>query len=385
MSLPGGAPEAGVEWIEWEDAGGAHRARWHSESGQPAPRRLRVLREAVRAETLHREISEGGAILWCGDYHQGRELVQALARRVDRARSKRALSDDLTERFHRERMARTQRAQVLGRVLVPFDPGYALPLGRAPDVAAACTAAWGETADPLIVSLRELLGVIGAFEWQRKGVHINALDASIHPAYGVFSPVRGEYVDLIANAPLANDARTAFDIGCGTGVLAAVLARRGLDVVATDLDPRAIACARCNIESLGLTQRVQVVTADLFPPGRADVVVCNPPWLPGRATTPLERAVYDPGSAMLYGFIDGVAERLEARGEAWLVLSDLAERLGLRRREALLARFALAGLEVVACDEVAPLHPRARDASDPLHLARQSERTALWRLSRRGA
>ena len=110
-------------------------------------------------------------------------------------------------------------------------------------------------------------------------------------------------------------------------------------------------------------------------------MVCNPPWLPGRATTPLERAVYDPDSAMLHGFIDGVTEHLTPHGEAWLILSDLAEHLGLRRRDDLLARFAQAGLRVIERHETSPRHARARDADDALHAARRAERTSLWRLA----
>ncbi len=113
--------------------------------------------------------------------------------------------------------------------------------------------------------MRELLGMIGAYEWRRKGVEIPALEARIHPRYGVFSPVRGEYVDLVANEPLP--AKTlAFDIGTGTGVLSAVLARRGVRrVVATDMDERALACARDNIARLGYDKQVEVIAADLFP------------------------------------------------------------------------------------------------------------------------
>ena len=75
-------------------------------------------------------------------------------------------------------------------------------------------------------------------------MEIPALNARIHPHYGVFSPLRGEYVDLVARTPMPRGS-VAFDIGTGTGVLAAVLARRGgKRVIATDTDPRALACAR---------------------------------------------------------------------------------------------------------------------------------------------
>lgn len=119
----------------------------------------------------------------------------------------------------------------------------------------------------------------------------------MHPAFGVFSPVRGEYVDLVASAPLPST-ESAFDIGTGTGVLAAVLAQRGVKAVtATDQDPRALQCARSNLSRLGYGDQVTVVEADLFPEGTAPLVVCNPPWIPAKpprpsntpSTTPLER------------------------------------------------------------------------------------------------
>ena len=205
-----------------------------------------------------------------------------------------------------------------------------------PICAQACTRGLGPAdGQPSVASLRELLGLVGAHEWRKKGVEMPALgappDNRIHPHYGVFSPVRGEYLDLVADAPLPSK-ELAFDIGTGTGVLAAVLARRGVErVVATDLDPRALACARDNIAGSGCGDQVEVVQADLFPPGQAPLVVCNPPWLPARPSSPLEHAIYDPDSRMLRGFLGGLAAHLAPGGEGWLILSDLAEHLGLRQ------------------------------------------------------
>lgn len=67
----------------------------------------------------------------------------------------------------------------------------------------------------------------------------------------------------------------AFDIDTSTGVLAAILAKRGVSrVIATENDARAIACARENIRRLGYVKKVEVVEAELFPEGRTPLIVC---------------------------------------------------------------------------------------------------------------
>ncbi|MGZ5787681.1 MAG: methyltransferase, partial [Ramlibacter sp.] len=145
--------------------------------------------------------------------------------------------------------------------------------------------------------------------------------------------------------------------------------------------PRALACARDNVARLGLQGQVEVIEADLFPDGRAPLIVCNPPWLPGRASSPLERAIYDEDSRMLRGFLQGLPAHLAPGGEGWLILSDLAEHLGLRAPGELAALVQAAGLRVVARSTAHPRHPKAADASDPLHAARAREVTSLWRLA----
>lgn len=367
--------------ISWTEDGAARTARWQSEAGLPPPGRVVVADDRISADAAFRLASEGTALLWRGDFQNARLLLQAMARRIERKARKPAGTVAPAEAFHRYRLGQAQRARTLGMLLLPFDDDYRIPLRRAPDVTAACCEAYGPPDGPLVASLRELLGLIGAHEWRKAGVPVPALEARIHPHYGVFAPVRGEYVDLVATAPLPTGCTLAFDIGTGTGVLAAVLARRGVErIVASDLDPRALACAGENMTCLGLAGHVEVVSANLFPPGRASLIVCNPPWLPGRAGTPLERAVYDPGSRMLLGFLEGLAAHLEPGGEGWLVLSDLAEHLGLRLREELLAAFDRAGLAVAGRLDVKPRHSRAADPADPLHTARAAETTSLWRL-----
>ncbi|MYR35349.1 methyltransferase [Nocardiopsis alba] len=373
--------------VHWTESHTSRSARWHSESDIPPHDRVVVADDRMKADTAYRLACEGTALLWRGDFHNARRLLQAMGRRVDRKPVR--TGDDPTEAFHLHRRARGHRARVLGRLLVLLEADHSLDLRRAPDVRRACTEAYGTAHEPSVISLTELLGVIGAHEWRKKGVEIPALDARVHPHYGVFSPVRGEYVDLVADAPLpvsmedrATD-RTAFDLGTGTGVLAALLARRGVDrVVATDINPRALECARENAHRLDLSERVEVVGPTLFPEGRADLIVCNPPWLPVRPTSALERGVYDSDGDMLRGFLDGLTAHLEPGGEGWLILSDLAEHLGLRTREELLTAIEAAGLRVVDRTDTRPRHSRAKDATDPLHTARAAEVTSLWRLTR---
>uniref|UniRef100_UPI00016A2E3E methyltransferase n=1 Tax=Burkholderia ubonensis TaxID=101571 RepID=UPI00016A2E3E len=288
--------------FHWTDAAGVdHAVRWRSEAGVAAPKRAVQADDRINADAAYRLACEGTALVWQGDFQNARQLVQAMARRVDR-KPKKAKAAAGVDAFNLHRLAQSQRARTLGMLLIPLDADYTIPLRRAPDVRAACEEAYGPGGAPSVVSLRELLGLVGAHEWRKKGVPIPALGgAAIHPHYGVFSPVRGEYVELVARAPLPADT-LAFDIGTGTGVLAAVLAARGVKrVVATDQDSRALACARENVERLGCAAQVDVVEADLFPAGRAPLVVCNPPWVPARPSAPIEYAVYDPDSRMLRG------------------------------------------------------------------------------------
>ena len=93
-----------------------------------------------------------------------------------------------------------------------------------------------------------------------------------------------------------------------------------------------------------------------------------------------DRAIYDEDSRMLRGFLAGVRAHLAPRGEAWLVMSDLAERIGLRAPGELEGWIAGGGLGVIAKASVRPRHPKAIDPDDPLHAARSQESTSLWRL-----
>ncbi|HEX3838402.1 MAG TPA: class I SAM-dependent methyltransferase [Steroidobacteraceae bacterium] len=376
--------------ICWTHGTVTRSARWRSESGAPPPNRVMEADDRLTADEAYGLACQGTALLWRGDYHNARQLLVALGKRADRGARKpgrtaaAATAGNDAEAFHRHRQLRSQRARTLGALIVELDANFVLELRRAPDVRQACLEAYGPADGPCIMSLRCLLGLIGAHEWRVNGIDIPELGARIHPYYGVFAPIRGEYLELVATAPLpdlTSSDTVAFDIGTGTGVLAALLARRGLKrVIGTDIDLQALACARANIARLGLQDAVDFVQADLFPDGRAALVICNPPWIPARPSSALERGIFDPDSRMLRGFLGGLSQHLTPDGEGWLILSDLAEHLGLRSRAQLLREFEAAQLRVRDRHDVRPRHPRASDTGDPLHLARAAEVTSLWRL-----
>jgi hypothetical protein len=377
--------------LTWSEKDAKRSAIWRSD--QVMPKQVVLADDTMTADTAYRLACAGTGLLWRSDFQNARQMLQALTRRIDKPKKVRVKKSDTQApavpgaAFHTHRQAQAQRTRILSQVLIELNSDYGIDLRRAPDAKAACLQAFGPAnGQASVVSLRSLQGAIGAFEWRKNGVEVPAMGEAlrIYPHYGVFSPVRGEYVELVAKAPWPPAMAThpvAFDIGVGSGVLSAVLSRRGAaQVIGTDLSERALACALDNLQRLGLQNQVQLVQTDLFPEGQAAVVVCNPPWLPARPTTLLEQAVYDEGSQMLKGFLTGLPAHLCDGGEGWLILSDLAEHLGLRTREALLGWIADAGLQVLDRLDVKPVHAKAQDASDPLHAARSAEVTSLWRL-----
>jgi SAM-dependent methyltransferase len=378
-------------FLTWSEKDTPRSALWRSD--QVLPKTVVLADDTMTADTAYRLACAGTGLLWRSDFQNARQMLQALTRRIDKPKKLRAKKQDPDApvipgaAFHTHRQAQAQRTRILSQVLIELNGDHGIDLRRAPDAKAACMQAFGPAnGQASVISLRSLQGVIGAFEWRKNGVEVRAMGEAlrIYPHYGVFSPVRGEYVELVANAPVPEALKThsvAFDIGVGTGVLSAVLARRGAaQVVGTDMSERALACALDNLQRLGLQNQVQLRQTNLFPEGQAAVVVCNPPWLPARPTTLLEQAVYDEGSQMLKGFLTGLPAHLCEGGEGWLILSDLAEHLGLRTREALLGWIADAGLDVLGRMDVKPVHAKAQDATDPLHAARSAEITSLWRL-----
>lgn len=351
---------------------------WRTESDDPAPTALEPVDDALSADAALRRVRAGEVLLHTGDFHNAKQLLAAMGRRLTTPR----VSGTAAHAFRAERQARLLEHRTLGNVVVRLDAHYRLALRRAPDVALACEQVWGPPPDTdTVVSLKTLLGMLGAAQWRARGLKVPGLRGLLRPHYGVYSPTRTEYVGLLDTLGDVRG-RRVIELGTGIGVLSFILLQRGASsVVATDVEPRAVACATENAAALGLADRFAVSLRDGYPDWTADVVLCNPPWLPEAPKSRFDRAVFDDDSRFLQLFLTGLAAHLTPGGVGALVISDLAERLGLRPEGWLQAQFSSAGLAIVRQASAPAAHGRAHDPADPLHTARSQERTTLFVLA----
>jgi release factor glutamine methyltransferase len=112
------------------------------------------------------------------------------------------------------------------------------------------------------------------------------------------------------------------DLGTGSGAGAVFAARRGFRVVAVDVNPQAVRCARINALLHRLEGSIEVRQGDLFAPvaGESfDLVLFNPPFFRGQPASDLDRAWR--GTDVLERFAAGVGAVLRPAGELLVALS----------------------------------------------------------------
>ncbi len=355
------------------------RPEWITESAEPAPTEVAEVDDRMPAKVALRRMKAGEFLLWTGDFHNGRQLLRAVQKRLNLTPRDRATG--LAERWREERDATSEKARILGRLIVALEVNGSVRLRRAPDTREAVRWAWGSSSERRLVALRTLNGALGAAGWRRHGMEVAGLDGKITPHYGVFSPTRQVYIELLDSLGEVRG-KTLLDVGCGTGVLSFVLFQRGLrSAVGIDIEPRAVLCAQANAAARGLGDRFRVEEADLYgEEQRFDLVLFNAPWMPETPATRLDGAIFDDGGRTLHRWLEGLSTHLLPGGSGLLILSDLPERLGLRPEDELQLRIAEAGLEVVRKHALPAGHGRARNRRDPLHVARAAERIRLFQL-----
>ncbi|MGQ9788241.1 MAG: HemK2/MTQ2 family protein methyltransferase [Candidatus Hadarchaeaceae archaeon] len=149
---------------------------------------------------------------------------------------------------------------------------------------------------------------------------------------GVYEPAEDTF--LVADNLEVKCGERVLELGTGCGILAILAAKAGAMVLATDVNPVALECARVNAIENGVSGKIDFRCGDLFEPvgeGRFDAIIFNPPYLPveteERMNEPLELA-WDGGKdgrRVIDGFLNELSHHLELGGRAIFVQSSLSD------------------------------------------------------------
>jgi len=104
-------------------------------------------------------------------------------------------------------------------------------------------------------------------------------------------PRTGQFFASRIDSRLVSRESEVLDMGTGSGVCAVFAANHARRVVAVDINPAAVRCARINALLNNLDHKIEVRHGDLFAPvagERFDLILFNPPFLCG---TPRDAAI----------------------------------------------------------------------------------------------
>ncbi|CAI2365457.1 unnamed protein product [Moneuplotes crassus] len=249
-----------------------------------------------------------------------------------------------------------------------------------------------------------LYGMISSEEWEKNGIEILTLDNHmIYPLYGVWSPTTQTHLSLLdlfmKSLPDPSQINNVIDIGCGTGILGILAGKYGTsgELIGIDNFENAVECTKINSQVHGLGTKLKPILFDLTTlyhnkalfkesgitdlqakpslntpsfikeqmmykkvinqlgmPSKYDLILANPPWLPASKLpeiNPLDNGVYDPEEVFLKSSLNFARLHLspEKRGRMLLIYSDLAQIIGLQKKNRIEDLIHSAGLFI---DEV---------------------------------
>jgi release factor glutamine methyltransferase len=156
-------------------------------------------------------------------------------------------------------------------------------------------------------------------------------EKAFNVAENVYEPAEDTF--LLADNLDVHKGERVLELGTGCGLLAILAAEAGAHVIATDINPAALECARANATTHGVADRINFRLGDLFEPvvgERFDLVIFNPPYLPVEPEEalcgPLDRAweAGPDGRMIIDRFLHELPNHLTPNGRALFVQSSLA-------------------------------------------------------------
>jgi SAM-dependent methyltransferase len=208
------------------------------------------------------------AILPLADDIEGIQLFREALARADYS------SEGLVRAFGRKRAAARPGGSVLETLVKLFYLGAAVP-----------PSAVAEALAPLSLERLEAMGVLESGEASVEIVQLGGMLVASDPEHETRRadrvPGPGKASKALAAVTLRSPVARALDMGTGSGVQALLLSRHADEVMATDLNPRALAFAAFNAALNGVTT-IDLRAGSLFEPvagEQFDLVVSNPPYV----------------------------------------------------------------------------------------------------------
>ena len=147
----------------------------------------------------------------------------------------------------------------------------------------------------------------------------------------VFEP---HYPSPLTDAVLyeVKESDRVLDVGTGSGINAILAASRSSDILAIDINPYAVKCAKSNVKLNGLSSCVKVIKSDLFErvDGEFDLIIIDPPFRWTKPRSWLEKASADERYETLDRFFSEVKSHLSTRGRIILNFGTSADMKYLR-------------------------------------------------------
>ena len=275
-------------------------------------------------------LASGTAVVLYGPYDYA-DAVFRYCQRYKRDLCEKEEFAHITDRRERGAAFTEARRQKLHRLLLLAQGDALLRVDQSPDLTGLQD--WiqeGTGNEIFLIPVRRLQRILTDMRRAREGIKVQALDGTITIRPHVYVPsdqsvpaMFTEYADLFMG-------KRVLDVGTGTGVLALLAAKLGAaEVVATDINPKAVANARLNVKRFGLEQSIDVrEPARLFGPVPGemfDVILFNAPWIQGEPQTLYDTALYDPGRSILEAFLGRASDHLAEDGVILLQYSDISE------------------------------------------------------------
>jgi methylase of polypeptide subunit release factors len=159
---------------------------------------------------------------------------------------------------------------------------------------------------------------------------------------GVFCPTLTNTSPLLLENIDFRPGERVLDLFSGSGVFGIIAALAGSVVTTVDKSPIAVQCAKENAALNGVAHRVDLRIGDLASIGDGtglddgmefDLVIINPPLLPGEPIDPLSAALMDPDLGATTSVIARLPKLLAPQGRSYLLTSDVLDRAGMRVEE----------------------------------------------------